>query len=391
MAIIDKGNNRFKVVVYYTDAWGDGHRKCETVTGITNAKRVETKLKAAAIDGEIATGDLTTFADYFASWLESRADDVTNGTVAQRTLAGNRKKGYALTKRFGKVKLTAITPNMVRQWQAQMAKAGLSGTTRRHYYTLLRQVLNQALREGRIRANPCDMVKPPRMDVKQKRAMTPAQVKALLQALEPHPNLHLAALVMSATGVRPGEALALRWADVDLEAGAVTIEAAMDDDGTINGTKTGNERTIPLRKDVVAALKQQRARIAALRLEWAELWTDADLVFPQLDTRRGLKAGRAWRPGTFHHQWKAALEQHHNRMCEEAAKLCDGQSNAVVPHLDWQPHELRHTFATDLSRRGFRDNVIQYVMGHAPGSKVTQGVYTNHVSAEELETLRGMG
>jgi site-specific recombinase XerD len=129
-------------------------------------------------------GAHVTFGAYFESWLKAREDAILRGEITPQTLCDNRKKGRALCRYFGKARLTSITSPLVRDYLSDMAKADKSGTTRRHHFTLLRQILTQAKYDGLVRTNPCDQVKPPGTDTEEKRALDPPQVREMLTALE---------------------------------------------------------------------------------------------------------------------------------------------------------------------------------------------------------------
>lgn len=386
MAIIDIGNERYKVNVYYRDQLGQSHRKCETVQGKRKAQRLETKLKQQGVDGQLTHGAHVTFGAYFESWLKSREDAILRGDITPQTLTDNRKKGRALCRHFGKARLTSITPPVVRDYLSTMAKADKSGTTLRHHFTLLRQVLKQATLDGLLRANPCDRVKPPATDTEEKRALDPAQVRELLTALETlDSRMYLPALVAVTTGTRRGELLALTWDDIDFERGAANIRASIEEStGRIKTTKTPRgQRLVPLVPATATALKNLKRDQAELRMEWRQLWEDQNLVFPSLDTRGGRKAGRVWQPTAFNRQWRAALGEASERLAGEFV-AAGGGIEEFAP-LDWTPHEMRHTYLTHLDIRGVRDEVRSRAAGHS-NSNVLRGVYT-HVHPEEQQQI----
>jgi integrase len=337
-----------------------------TVAGKRAAQALERDLWVKARAGKLATGKLT-FRAYFEQWAKHRE---SLGERAKRTVQDNRHKAKAALDRFGKLRLDRITRPMVKDWKESLSG---SGTYRHHQFVVFKQVMEEARRDGLVPVNPAADLPAPAMDRPRKQALTEAQVKELLKALEPNPQLHAVTVLMLATGTRPGEALALRWSRVNLDDGTVTIDSAMDGDGTVKGTKTGSERTIPIGAETVTVLKAQRARIAAKKLECPGVWTDDDFVFPELDTRQGL-AGRGWRPSSFHHQWRDALK---------AANKDRKQK------LEATPGQCRHTTLNRWRTLGLRMEAVQYLAGHSQGSAVTGRVYTRHVTDTEIEAVRG--
>ncbi|MFX6567356.1 site-specific integrase, partial [Acinetobacter baumannii] len=91
--------------------------------------------------------------------------------------------------------------------------AGFSPSHRRHIYQFLRAALRDAVRADLLDQNPMDAVDPPRGGaVRPAKAWKPEEVARFLEASKGHRLYPLFALML-ATGLRPGEALALRWED----------------------------------------------------------------------------------------------------------------------------------------------------------------------------------
>ena len=100
--------------------------------------------------------------------------------------------------------------------------AGLAGSTIRTIYTVLRLALDIAARDGLIRSNPAAVVRRPGVERKDAPHLTADEAHALLQAIRGD-RLESLFRVMLATGLRRGEALALHWSDVDLDAGLLRV------------------------------------------------------------------------------------------------------------------------------------------------------------------------
>ena len=106
------------------------------------------------------------------------------------------------------------------------------------------------------------------------------QVKALLkEAIES--RFEALYVVAIHTGLRRGELLGLKWADVDLEAGTLTVWHSLDVDGTFKIPKNqGAERALRLTARALDALKAHKVRQNAERLQAGARWQDYDFVFP---------------------------------------------------------------------------------------------------------------
>lgn len=155
------------------------------------------------------------------------------------------------------------------------------------------------------------------------------------------------------TGVRLGEARALLWADVDLQAGTATIRASLDNSTSERGpTKTRRIRTVDLPDAVVVALAALRKRQQPGEL----------LVFGH--------DGRAYRARSYR-SWLSTR-------CREAG----------VPELP--PHSLRHTFASLALDAGVPIQDISRALGHA-NVATTMSVYSHYIGDQQRRTANALG
>jgi len=146
---------------------------------------------------------------------------------------------------------------------------------------VLSVVLATAQRDGLIRSNPCTRVRRPRPDTPEAAYLSVDQVKAVLSGAPK--DLRPLLALMSLTGLRIGEVLALSWADVDLEGGTLAVRYTLTqtDAGLMRqSAKTrASQRVLPLVPAAVEALKDQRKVQAEVRLRAGAAWHDHDLVF----------------------------------------------------------------------------------------------------------------
>ena len=158
----------------------------------------------------------------------------------------------------------------------------LSDSTIRQVYTVLRAGLDGAVRDGLIARNPAAVVKRPGVERREAKHLNDADLTAVLKAAE-ESRYHPVLVLIAATGLRKGGALALHWQNVDLDAGALKVVATvMRIDGrlVISEPKTDrSRRVVPLAPVVVAMLRRQRTEQKAERLRAGNQWTDSGLVF----------------------------------------------------------------------------------------------------------------
>jgi integrase len=150
---------------------------------------------------------------------------------------------------------------------------------------VLRSALNQALRWGLVARNVATLVDSPnytRLEVKPLRA---EEVKKFLEAMKGD-RLEALYLVTLALGLREGEVLGLRWQDVDLAAGLLRVNHALQRVGgklTLIAPKTArSRRTLPVPASVVKQLRAHRARQGQERLLAGAGWAEGGFVFTTL-------------------------------------------------------------------------------------------------------------
>ena len=164
-------------------------------------------------------------------------------------------------------------------------------------------------------------------------------------------------VLLVGTGLRRGEALALTWADVDLDGSAVRVAGTLSRVGgqlVVTAPKTvKSRRVVPLPAPVVSALRAHRVRQAAERLHAGSSWQDLDVVF-------ATHCGTPTDP-------RNAL-----RSLVEAAKRAGLEDVGL--------HTLRHSAATALIASGAHMRVVQELLGHSSFA-ITADVYA-HVAPE---------
>ncbi|MGD0122180.1 MAG: tyrosine-type recombinase/integrase [Candidatus Limnocylindrales bacterium] len=181
---------------------------------------------------------------------------------------------------IGAIQLSKLgPPDIARMLASLTARGDLSPTTVRYAYVVLRIALGRAVKAGRAVRNVALYVDPPAKAKHDLRPLTIEEVGVLRSAMAGHPfeSLFLTAL---GTGLRQGELLALRWDDVDLEAGLLTVRHTLErESGVLAEPKTErSRRVLRLPLPVAASLRRLRSRQDAERAA-ARLWSSAGFVF----------------------------------------------------------------------------------------------------------------
>jgi integrase len=334
----------------YTVHTAEGAKQ-RAVYGKTRQEAAEKLTKAMADRDSGLTFDAgkQTVGEYLQRWL---ADSVRD-TVRQRTY-----EGYAhmverhIAPTLGRVKLKSLTPAHVRGLYREKLDAGYSPRTVQYTHTTLNKALKQAVANGLIPRNAAASVKAPRPRREEIRPLSREQVRALFEAASDHKLEGLYILAVT-SGLRQGELLALRWEDVDLEAGTLHVRRTLSEarSGRIfEAPKSAKGRQIRLTRKATEALKWHRKRQLEERMARAGLWQEQGLVFPS-------SVGTPLSARNLQRHFKAVLER------------------AELPK-SIRFHDLRHTCATLLLRQGVHAKYVQELLGHADIS-LTLNVYSH--------------
>jgi integrase len=188
---------------------------------------------------------------------------------------------------LGAVRLQVIDPAMVTQFLGVMLAEGRSPKYVRNVHGVLRKALADARRLGLVRTNAAADVELPTVRRGEMRAWDGEQLGRFLRHVESD-RLGPLWRFLIATGVRRGEALGVRWSDIDLDAAMVSLRRSRVVAGgrVVEGpTKTkAGERSIALDAATVSVLRSWKSAQAAERLVMGAGWgNDVGLVFTQPD------------------------------------------------------------------------------------------------------------
>jgi len=265
------------------------------------------------------------------------------------TLKHSTKKYYQyqfkvhLLPAFGNTQLRLITRDAVRQLVAEKLRV-VSWSTAKGMRTLLGGVMTAAEADDLIPTNPVRKTRFPRRGPRKDRAeISPEKIRELIAAL-PEPSGSLARLLVC-TGLRIGEALALRWGDVDLERHVLRVTRNVYDGHFDEPKSQRSRRSVPLGAmsiEVLSALKP-----AGVNLD--------ELVF---STDKGTAFDR------------------HNLLNRQLKPTC---KRLGLTGIGW--HWLRHAHATLLDAVGTPLGTVQALLGHS-SSEITREVYLHSIPAD---------
>lgn len=278
--IIAKGKGRW--LVRWTDHDnGVAKRRSKLVHGTKkDAERFLARMIVQKATGAYVAPSRATLAEYAEEWLHMRA---RSGDICARTVADYRGdfKRYILPT-LGEKRLDELEPRDVNRLYAELRERGIGTRTVQKVHATLRAALGEAVRENRLAVAVTSRVRVPRQTKREVRALSPEEFARFREAARTSKHAALFDFLL-ATGCRPGEALALRWSDVDLDAGTARIDRALSrpaGEFEIRDPKTeASRRTVRFGADVATGLRTHRATQAAQRLAVGFAWTDLGLVF----------------------------------------------------------------------------------------------------------------
>lgn len=358
----------YKGAVSYKDENGDSKRY--VAYGRTR-KDVKDKLDRAQdrlSAGAPVRDSKQSVGEWLAYW-RSTTLAASNRKESTKVLYGNLSRKHLETQSFGGIRLDKLKPSDIDALLLAMRQRDkpLSDSTIFNIYTVLRVGLDGAIRDGLIARNPAAAVDRPQVAAKEAKHISAADMAKVLKAAEGLRYRDVVVLIAS-TGLRRGEALALSWQHVNLEAGTLRVEGTLGRVGgrlLITEPKTKrSRRTVPLSPAMVTLLKSQKVRQAAERLRAGNQWVDTGLVFTT-------EFGTMVEPRNI------------LRTVEIAAKKAGIDQVGV--------HTMRHSAATAWLESGVHIKAVADLLGHS-SIAVTGDIYghaTDDTARKAIDGLSG--
>ena len=342
-----------------------------------------TRLLGQRNEGSYVEPTKMTVAQYLNHWLEADIDR----RVAARTAI--RHRGIVeknIIPKLGPVPVRKLTAVHIEAFEAQLQregwvkarakqkvregeeapiqeKRGLSAQTVQHIHRTLSQALSHAVRLGVLFKNPARQVKPPRPPSREIKILDKNEMTTLINAAK-GVGLYVPVLVAVTTGMRRGELLALRWSDIDLRAGALTVNQSIE---RIKGrvefkspkTRT-SRRTITLPAITVGALRKHYRVQLEERLKLGLGRDPRGLVFARPD-------GQPMDADTLSKAFRRLV------------------ASAKVTPITF--HGLRHTHISHLLMDGVHVKLVSERAGHA-SINITLGVYAAYIPNMQSDAAR---
>jgi integrase len=306
-----------------------------------------------------------TVGDHLEQWLE----DVVKPSASHRTYSTNAQQVRThIAPTLGRIKLKSLRKAHIDRLYREKLDSGLSHATVRRVHAVLHRALEEAVKGDLIPRNPAAHANKPKVKQEEIEPLDTSQAAAFLKAAKGDRFEALYILCLMC-GLRQGEALALRWRDIDLNDGTLRVNLQLQRVRGGGGLrfsepKNASRRTVGLSQRAVSALQSHRERQLEEKLRAGPLYQDGDLVFAS------------------GHGTPIDAQNVVNRYYKPLLK------RAGLPPIRF--HDLRHSCLSLLAQRGEPIRDLQALAGHATAAFTLQR-YTHHYDSSARRTADTMG
>jgi integrase len=315
------------------------------------AQHARTELLGALDRHAYVAPDKTTLAQYLrGQWLPAIQTRVRPGTFIEY----RRKVDTHLIPALGQIPLQQLTTAMLNAHYQQLLTRGVGPRTVQYVHATIRKALNDAVHSGLLVRNPALHGAPPNPRRAELRSWTAEELRQFLDSVQDD-RLYAAWRLAALTGMRRGEVLGLRWADLDLDGGWLSVRQTLivvANHPQLSQPKTNRgRRQLALDPGTINALRSHHRIQAAERLATGPEWTSSDLVFTRHDG------------ALLHPEYVRRLFDRHLQ-------------RAGLPRIRF--HDLRHTYATLALQANVHPKVISERLGHTTVA-ITLDIYSHAI------------
>lgn len=348
-----------RVTVGIKDDGNPDRRHVQRKTEAEAIKAVREIEKARDAGSVRKPGQRWTVATWLTHWIENIA---VPPAIRENSHAGYRVDVTThIIPGIGAHRLDRLAPEHLEKLYAKIQRAGKSAGTAHHVHRTVRTALNVAVRRGYLTSNPATLAKAPTLSEEEVEPYEIEEVKRLLKAADALPRNSARWAVALALGLRQGEALGLKWDDMDLDKGILRVRRGRQRPkyehgcrescgrkagycpnrrqtraATADTKSRAGRRTIGLPGQLATLLRKHRGEQEKDRANARQLWHEEGWVF-------ATATGGPLNPNTDYHQWKDLLK--------------------VAGLRDARLHDARHTAATVLLLLGVPERTVMAIMG----------------------------
>ena len=317
------------------------------------------------VDGGLTLlGAQATLAGYLADWLVIHSTSVRPKTADQYKQICSQH----IIPDLGTIKMKDLQPQQIQALYSKKMQNGISARTVILIHAVLRRALNQAVKMGVIARNPAMAVTRPKFHRKEMKTLSDSQVRTLLSIAQGN-RFEAVFWLAVTTGLRLGELMGLKWADLDWVNRRLRIQRQLQrlQGGlAFSEPKTASGRRVIVIGSATMDKLRKHLELQSIERQFAgSSWKENDMMFPST-------IGTPMDPSNLYHIFKDLL------------KL------ANLPDIRF--HDLRHTAATLMLQQNVHPKIVQSRLGH---SDISMNLNTySHVlpsmqdeAAEKLDEL----
>jgi integrase len=317
--------------------------RLESATGKREAQQALARIITELDSGTFVEPNKVTVAAFLVRWLA-----YIETQVQPRTVRFYAEQVANLTPALGRVPLSKLKPEHISDaYSAALAggrrdgkPGGLSARSVHHMHRVLKQALGQAMKWGAVSRNVASLVKPPKVNRIEMKTLNLDQAAKVIE-LARSETIFVPILLGLLCGLRRGEICALRWRNIDLDSGQLSVVATIEEArGGMRekSPKNGKGRTVALPPMLVAELRRHRLQQAEWLLRLGVRLSNDHYVCARED-------GEMVWPASIGRAFRTFLRHHH------------------LPLVRF--HDLRHSHATHLLQAGVHAKVASERLGHS--------------------------
>ncbi len=364
MSVKERKNNIYQIeIVIGRDKEGKKIRYYETFKGgLKQARLRESELKIQLREGNSIKKSTLYFENLSKEYLEIQKERIspkTYETYEQRVREINNRIGRVKLKDLNVKILEKFYMYMKKEYISEKTQKPISNTTLQHYYTLINNILEQAVKWDYIKENPNRKIDKPQRNRTEIEVLTKEEVIELLECLKKESLKYQAIIYLALDlGCREGELTALTWKDIDFKTREVTINKSIQ---IIRGeiiekeTKSINsDRKVFISETTLNILKKYKNEQNQKRLLLGDKWGNSRRVFTT-------EMGNDIHHDTPYSILKRVLRKYNLK--------------------DIKFHALRHTNASLKINEGIQHQIISRSLGHS-SVQITDKYYSHFYEKE---------
>ena len=313
-------------------------------------------------NGLSLAGATAQMSEFLANWLATAKTSVRIKTYQQY----EQVVRIHILPTVGRIKLEAITPNVIQALYNKKQHQNASVRTVRLIHSVLHRALHQAVMWQLIGWNPADAVVQPKLVRKEMKVLSDTQVRNLLLASKGTRYEALFQIAVT-TGLREGEILGLKWSDVDWKSKQIQVVRQAQRINKVGlvfsePKSAAGRRCIQLGVSMMDKLREHMELQNLERQFQGDKWIENDLIFPST-------IGTLKDPRNLIKVFKQYLKK------------------AGLPEIRF--HDLRHTAATLMLQMGTHPKIVQERLGHSDIS-LTLNTYSHVMPSMQEEVATKM-